>query len=97
MVVATLILAFVAFKPTNPLIGTWVSATKLPFMGRQKIEFRKDSMITMGIYAKVKYDVDGNTVIVHDDSGTGAVYRVVDKNTIFIEAFGIKSIYKKIE
>ena len=54
-------------------------------------------MITMGIYAKVKYDVDGDTVIVHDDTGTGAVYRVVDKDTIFIEALGIKSIYKKIK
>ena len=82
---------------TNPLIGTWVSTTKLPMFGQQKIEFRPDGMITMGAYAKVNYEIDGNTVIVTDNTGTGAVYRVVDKDTIYSEALGIRSVFKKRE
>ena len=101
LILVTILVAFNLYKNngfnTNPLIGTWVSTTKLPFAGKQKIEFRPDGLITMGIYSKAKYDIDGNTVIVTDGTGIGTVYRVVDKDTIYSEALGIKSILKRIK
>lgn len=81
---------------TNPLIGEW-KANQKSFMGMGKLKFTKTRMETMGIVSKVEYEVDGNEVIVTDETGTGMTFKIIDKDTIYHELMGIKMTYKRIK
>ncbi len=61
-----------------------------------KIKFTKNKMITMGIISKVKYEIDGKTIYVTDETGTGMVFKMINKNTMYTEMLGGKIKYKKI-
>lgn len=101
LLIVTLIVGINLYKNngfnTNPIIGTWRSSKSIPFVGRQTIQFRPDSVITMGVYSKAKYEVEENTIIVTDSTGIGTVYRVIDKNTIYSETLGIKTVFRRLK
>lgn len=82
----------------NPIIGKWKSETKYPFMGKSvdEIEFTNDSEYAMGMKFKVTYEIEGNKVIVNDESGIGTVYEVIDKNTMTNNALGFKTVLRRI-
>jgi len=102
LIPATLIIliAILSYKIffTNPILGTWQSEQK-NFMGIKfgnKIEFTKDKMIMMGIISNVKYEIDGDNIYVIDKTGTGMLFKMIDKNTMYSELMGIKTKYKRI-
>lgn len=82
----------------NPLIGKWKSETVFPWNGKATdiIEFTQDSEYITGMKFKVKYEIEGKRVIVTDESGIGAVYEVIDKDTIQSKAFGFNTTLKRI-
>lgn len=83
----------------NPIIGKWKSETKYPFMGKtvDEIEFTNDSEYAIGMKFKVNYEIEGNKIIVNDESGIGTVYEIIDKNTMTTNALGFKTVLKRIE
>lgn len=84
---------------SNPIIGKWQSETTMPFMGKMinEIEFTKNREYGMGISSEVKYEIDGNKIIVTDAMGIGVVYEMIDKNTMKNNMLGMgETIYKKI-
>lgn len=83
---------------SNPIIGKWKSETSYPFMGKQieEIEFTNDSEYVLGMKIKVNYEIEGNKIIVNDESGIGTVYEIIDKNTITSNPLGFKTVLKRI-
>lgn len=80
---------------TNPLIGEW-KATKSSILGMNKLKFTSKRMETMGIVSKVDYEIENNEVIVTDETGTGMIFKIIDKDTVYSEIMGIKTTYKKV-
>jgi hypothetical protein len=82
----------------NPIIGKWRSETNYPFMGKSvnEIEFTKDNEYALGMKFKVKYEIDGNRIIVNDEMGIGTIYEVIDKNTIRSNALGFETTLRRI-
>jgi len=82
---------------TNPLIGEWKTNTNnLMGINLGKIKFTKDKMIMMGIISKVNYEINGKTIYVTDETGTGMVFKMINNNTMYSETIG-KIKYKKIK
>lgn len=102
MVGIILLIVIIVFyrSQTNPLIGKWKAITP-NLLGNTEIEFTDKRMFMLGMVGEVKYEKDGDKVIVFDKSGLlkdfGSVYVVKDKNTIENNSLGIKTIYKRVE
>jgi len=99
-----MILAFISISiiiflniNSNPLLGTWKSGQKA-MMGIQlgKMEFTKDKMIMMGIVSRVDYEIDGDTIFVTDETGTGMIFKMINDNTMYSEMLGMQTKYKKV-
>lgn len=91
-----LVLAIVIFNmSSNPLVGEW-KMTQKSFMGMGKLKFTSDKMIMMGIVSRVDYEIDGDEVIVTDETGTGMIYKIIDNDTIYSELAGMKMRYKRV-
>ncbi len=85
---------------SNPIIGKWQSETTMPFMGKMinEIEFTKDREYGMGMSSEVKYEIDGNKIIVTDGLGIGLVYEMIDKDTMKNNMLGMgETIYRRIK
>lgn len=97
-VVAITILILTKLISSNPVIGKWRSETNYSFMGKSvnEVEFTSDSEYALGMRFKVKYEIDGNRVIVTDETGIGTVFEVIDKNTIRSNALGFETILRRI-
>ena len=84
----------------NPIIGKWRAISSTPFINKD-IEFTEKRMYAFGMVGDVRYEEDGNKIIVFDKNGIfkdiGSVYIMKDKFTMENESLGIKTIYKKIE
>ncbi len=81
----------------NPILGKWKSEKRLPVFGYQNIEFKKDTMNYMGMIEKVDYEIDGKEISVTDATGVGAIYTMIDENTISSKLMGLKSTFKRVE
>lgn len=99
-IMAFIVLIIILNNQKNPLIGKWKSITP-NFMGYAEIEFTDKRMFMLGMVGDVKYEQDGDKVIVFDKSGLlkdiGSVYIIKDKNTIESNSLGIKTFYKRVE
>lgn len=99
-ILAFIVLIIILNNQKNPLIGKWKSITP-NILGNIEIEFTDKRMFMLGMVGDVKYEQDGDKVIVFDKSGLlkdfGSVYIVKDKNTIENNSLGIKTIYRRIE
>lgn len=79
----------------NPLIGTWRSKT---ILGIVEIEFKKNTVSAFGFTGKVNYEIEKNQITVFDiESRIGTIYKIHDKNTIYTDIIGIKTVYKRVE
>ncbi|MBE0515519.1 hypothetical protein [Sulfurimonas sp.] len=95
-IVAIAIIALININiNSNPLIGEWNSKSNI--LGKNKIIFKSDSIETMGMISKVKYDIEENRVIVTDEWGIGTIINIIDDNTLESNLAGIKTIYKKVK
>ncbi|PHQ57077.1 MAG: hypothetical protein COA30_02625 [Sulfurimonas sp.] len=103
-IIQYMILAFISISiiiflniNSNPLLGTWKSGQKA-MMGIQlgKMEFTKDKMIMMGIVSRVDYEIDGDTIFVTDETGTGMIFKMINDNTMYSEMLGMQTKYKKV-
>lgn len=100
---SALLIIFIYFTSTNknPIIGKWKSVNTSPIFGNYEIEFTEKRMFAFGMVGDVRYEEDGNKIIVFDKNGIfkdiGNVYIMRDKFTIENSSFGVKTIYKKIE
>lgn len=84
---------------SNPIIGKWQCETTMPFMGKSinEVEFTENREYGMGISSKVKYEIDGNKIIVTDAMGIGVVYEMIDKNTMKNNILGMgETIYRRM-
>lgn len=97
LAVVTIIVITIFNMTSNPLIGKWSTGQKA-IMGMQlgKMEFTKNKMMMMGIVSKVDYEIDGDTIYVTDETGTGMIFKMINNNTMYSEMMGMRSKYKKI-
>jgi hypothetical protein len=92
------IILLTKISESNPIIGKWRSETNYPFMGKSidEIEFTDENVYALGMRFKVKYEIDGNRIIVTDEFGIGTIYEVVDRNTIISNVLGFKTVLRRI-
>lgn len=82
-------------RSNNPILGTWRTDTG---MGVIEMEFNRNSVSAFGATGNVKYEINGNKVLVIDEGlKIGTTYIMRDKNTMYTEVFGIRSVYKKVK
>lgn len=95
-----IILALLYTPKQNPIIGKWKAINSTPFIN-QDIEFTEKRMYAFGMVGDVRYEEDGNKIIVFDKNGIfkefGNIYIIKDKFTMENNTLGIKTIYKKVE
>jgi len=95
-----IIFFYFANNNKNPILGKWRSATPT-IMGNIELEFTEKRMYALGLAGEVKYEEDGDKVIIYDGNkifkDLGMVFTIKDKYTMENSSFGIKTIYKKIE
>jgi len=79
----------------NPLLGTWRAQT---IMGIMEISFERKHMLQFGSQKAVTYDVQDKQVIVMDeDIKIGESYRIIDENTIAVQAGSSKTTFKRVK
>lgn len=99
---AAILIIFLYFANSNknPILGKWRSVTPT-IMGNIELEFTEKRMYALGVAGEVKYEEDGDKVIIYDGNkifkDLGMVFTIKDKYTMENSSFGIKTIYKKIE
>lgn len=88
-----------SYEKRNPILGKWKSETSFPFMGKiiDRVEFKENSAYMSGMKFDVDYEIDGNKVILKDDTGIGLVYEIIDDKTMKTNAMGFETIYRKEE
>jgi|GEM_PF-647149 len=85
----------ITITTNNPIIGTWRTNT---IFGTMEIEFDKNTVSAFGGVTNVKYEIKENKIFVFDkDLKIGTYYIIYDQNTMYTEAMGIKTIYKRIK
>jgi len=82
----------------NPIIGKWRSEQSIPFMGKlsMEVEYTADREYIGGMSSKVNYEMNGNKVIVTDDTGIGVTFEMINHDTMKTNLFGITNIYRRI-
>lgn len=95
LIIISIILAIITvslnfiIKDNNPLIGTWQMKKNMPMIGKMEMIFKKDKAIMMGIVSKVEYEIEDDEITVTDQTGTGVIFKIINKNTILYGAMGI--------
>jgi hypothetical protein len=99
MVMALIAMLVMTYNKRNPIIGKWRSETSMPFMGKivDEVEFTESSVYMSGMKFSADYEIDGKRVILHDDSGIGLVYEIIDDRTMRTSTMGLETIYRKME
>lgn len=62
-----------------------------------EVEFTNSSVYLEGIKYDADYEIEGNKVILKDDTGIGMINEIIDDHTMRTNMMGIETIYKKEE
>ncbi len=78
----------------NPILGKWRNTSAL---GVIEIEFKKNTASALGLIEEVKYEIGENQIMVFETKNkVGVIYKIHNKDTIYTDIFGTRSIYKRV-
>lgn len=102
-IIKTLLLCATALTLTacgNPIIGKWKAtsgAEILKQIGCGELEFTSSKEYSCGMAEDVKYEIDGDKVLVTGTLGVSIVYHMQGKNQMYCEIFGEKIYWERLK
>lgn len=84
----------------NPIIGKWKAtsgAEILKEIGCDEVEFTSSKEYSCGMAEEVKYEIDGDKVLVNGALGISVIYHMQGKNQMYYEMFGERVYWKRIK
>ncbi len=82
----------------NPILGKWKVTSGgelLKMVGCDEIEFTSSREYSCGMAQEVKYEVDGDKILVTGALGVSVVYHMRGKNQMYMEFMGDKIYWKR--